>query len=132
MKSPAWLSSSGKKQAPRRGGIWNSGWERKRGFLLPRHPSLQRWRPSRLSRPLQEEFHGSNPTPHDNRCGAFDLMNALIPDPAELKLMPAAPKASEAVVAELNSASILEAIQVRESTLTPIVEKFLRFQPFSH
>ncbi len=50
--------------------------------------------------------------------------------PADLELRLDAAKASEA--AEVDSASTLEEIQVRESTLTPIVEKFLRFQPFSH
>ena len=50
--------------------------------------------------------------------------------PAELELMLDAGKASEA--AELDSASILDEIQVRESTLTPIVEKFLQFRTFSH
>jgi hypothetical protein len=50
--------------------------------------------------------------------------------PAEPELRLNAAKASEA--AEVDSASTLEEIQVRESTLTPIVEKFLRFQTFSH
>ena len=50
--------------------------------------------------------------------------------PAELELMLDAGKASEA--AELDSVSILDEIQVRESTLTPIVEKFLQFRTFSH
>ena len=40
--------------------------------------------------------------------------------------MPDAAKAAEA--AELDSASILEEIQAREPTLTPIVETFLPFK----
>ena len=44
--------------------------------------------------------------------------------------MPDAAKAAEA--AELDSASILEEIQARESTLTPIVETFLPFKTLLH
>jgi Protein of unknown function (DUF2934) len=50
--------------------------------------------------------------------------------PAELEHRLDAAKASEA--AEADSSSTSEEIQVRESTLMPIVEKFLRFQTFSH
>ena len=50
--------------------------------------------------------------------------------PVDLELRLDAAKASEA--AELDSASILDEIQVRESTATPIVEKFLQFRTFSH
>jgi hypothetical protein len=60
-------------------------------------------------------------------------MNALIADPPELELMPDAAKASEeAVVAEQNSASVLESIRVRESTLTSVMERILEFRPSSH
>jgi hypothetical protein len=46
--------------------------------------------------------------------------------PVELQLMPDAANASEA--AELDSATSLGEIQVRESTITPIFEKFLHFR----
>ncbi len=59
-------------------------------------------------------------------------MNELSRDLAELEFMPDAAKASEAVVAELDLASILEGIQVRASTLTPVLEKILQFRPSSH
>jgi hypothetical protein len=59
-------------------------------------------------------------------------MNALIPDTVELEPVPDAAKASEAVVAELNSASTLKTIPGRESTLTPVMERILRFRPTSH
>jgi hypothetical protein len=59
-------------------------------------------------------------------------MNALIDDPAEPGVMPDALKGSEAVAAELDSASMVEAIRVRESTLTPLMENILQFRPASH
>jgi hypothetical protein len=59
-------------------------------------------------------------------------MNALIADPAELELRPEAAKAPEAVMAEPTPASILEPIRVRESTLTPVMERILQFRPSSH
>jgi hypothetical protein len=46
--------------------------------------------------------------------------------PVELQLMPDTANASEA--AELDAATSLREIQVRESTITPIVEKFLHFR----
>ena len=46
--------------------------------------------------------------------------------------MPDAVKASLAVLAELESVSILEAIRVRESTLTVFMEKILQSRPSSH
>jgi hypothetical protein len=63
-------------------------------------------------------------------CG--NLMNALIPEPADLELMPDAAKTSEALVAKLDSTSTLEAIQVRASTVTPFMEEILQFRPSSH
>ena len=59
-------------------------------------------------------------------------MNAFISDPTQLELMPEVAQVSEAVVAGQNSASILEAIQARESTLTPVMEEILRFRTSSH
>jgi hypothetical protein len=59
-------------------------------------------------------------------------METLIPSSAELGLVSDAAKASEAVVAELDSASILAAIQVRASTLTPVVKKTFYSRPSSH
>ena len=62
----------------------------------------------------------------------YNLMNTFISDPAQLELMPEVAQAPGAVVAEQDSASILEAIQARESTLTPVMEEILRFRPSSH
>jgi hypothetical protein len=59
-------------------------------------------------------------------------MNALIPDLAGLELIPDVANAIEALVAELDSVAILEAIQARASTLTPVMEKILQFRPPSH
>ena len=59
-------------------------------------------------------------------------MKALIHDPTEVEPVPGAVKASLAVLAELESASILEAIRVRESTLTVFMEKILQSRPSSH
>jgi hypothetical protein len=59
-------------------------------------------------------------------------MNALIPDPAKLELMPDAAKAGNVAAAELNSASILEMLQVHESTVTHVMEKILQFRSSSH
>jgi hypothetical protein len=59
-------------------------------------------------------------------------MNPLISTRAELELTPELVKAVEALVAELDSVAILESIQARESTLTPVLEKLLRFRPPSH
>jgi len=58
-------------------------------------------------------------------------MNTLIADPAELELMRDTAKASEAVVAEMDSASILETIRVRESTLMTAIDKTLHFRASS-
>jgi hypothetical protein len=46
--------------------------------------------------------------------------------------VPGAVKASLAVLAELETASILEAIRVRESTLTVVMVKILQSRPSSH
>jgi hypothetical protein len=59
-------------------------------------------------------------------------MNAPIPERAELELMPDAAKAPDAVTAEVNPASIMEAMQVRESTLAPVMERLVEFWPSSH
>jgi hypothetical protein len=56
----------------------------------------------------------------------------LIHDPTEVEPVPDAVKGSVAVLAELNSASILEAIRVRESTLTVVMERILQSRPSSH
>jgi hypothetical protein len=59
-------------------------------------------------------------------------MNPLIPDPARLELTPDVVNAVEALVAEIDTTAILAAIQSRESTLTPVMEKILQFRPSSH
>jgi hypothetical protein len=59
-------------------------------------------------------------------------MRAFIPEPAELELIPDATEASEAVTADLNSASIFETIRVRELTLKPVMKEILQSSPFSH
>jgi len=59
-------------------------------------------------------------------------MNLLISDPAELELFPDVTMAVEALVAELDSAAILEALKTRESAVTPVMEKILQFRPSSH
>jgi len=48
-----------------------------------------------------------------------------------LELMRDTAKASEAVVAEMDSASILETIRVRESTLMTAIDKTLHFRASS-
>jgi len=45
--------------------------------------------------------------------------------------MPETAKAIEALVAEFDSAAILEAIQARESTPTPVLEDIQQFRPSS-
>jgi hypothetical protein len=59
-------------------------------------------------------------------------MNALISAPVELELIPEALKLSETVVAEQDSAVILEAIELRASSLTPVMEEILHSRPSSH
>lgn len=59
-------------------------------------------------------------------------MKVLVADPAELEVKPDAAKASEGVMAQPHSASILESIQVGESTLTPVMEGLFQFRPTSH
>jgi hypothetical protein len=61
-----------------------------------------------------------------------NLMRAFIPEPAELELIPDATEASEAVIADLDSASIFETIRVRELTLTPVMKGILQSSPSSH
>ena len=59
-------------------------------------------------------------------------MRALIPDPVGLELVPDAAEAADAIRADLNSISILEAIRVRELTLTPVMKEILQSSPSSH
>jgi len=59
-------------------------------------------------------------------------MRALIPNRAELELTPDATEASEAVSADLNSASIFETVRVSELTLTPVMKEILQSPPSSH
>jgi hypothetical protein len=59
-------------------------------------------------------------------------MNALIPEPADLEVVPDAAKTAGALVAKLDSTFTLEAIQVRASTITPFMEDILQFRPSSH
>ena len=59
-------------------------------------------------------------------------MNPLIGDTAGLELTPGVVNAVEALVAEMDSAAILKAIQARESTLTPVIEEILYSRPSSH
>ena len=63
---------------------------------------------------------------------AFPFMNPLISDPAGLELRPEVVNAAAALVAEMDSAAILEAIQARESSLTPVMQKILESRPSSH
>jgi hypothetical protein len=60
-----------------------------------------------------------------------ELMKRLIPNRAELELVPDEAKASDAVAAELDLASVLEVIEARALTSTPLMEK-IRFRPSSH
>jgi hypothetical protein len=62
----------------------------------------------------------------------IQMKTRLIHDPTEAGPVPGAVKASLAVLAELESVSILEAIRVRESTLTVFMEKILQSRPSSH
>ena len=59
-------------------------------------------------------------------------MNAVISKPADPELMPDVENAVALLVAEIDSLAVLEAIQVRASTLTPVLEKILEFRPPSH
>lgn len=72
----------------------------------------------------------------ETKLGGFSaacrFMNPLIPDPAGLELTADVVNAVEALVAEMDSTAISEAIQRRESTLTPVMEKILQFRPPSH
>jgi hypothetical protein len=56
-------------------------------------------------------------------------MNALDSDAAELELTPDLTNAVEAIVAEMDSAATRDALQARESTLSPVIEKILQFRP---
>jgi hypothetical protein len=55
-------------------------------------------------------------------------MNAL-DDTAELELTPDLANAVEALVAEMDSVVTQDALRARESILTPVMEKILRFRP---
>jgi hypothetical protein len=59
-------------------------------------------------------------------------MNELIVDPAELEFLPAAVDLSQAAGADLDSTSTLETIQVRELTVTLVMEKIVQPRPSSH
>ena len=59
-------------------------------------------------------------------------MNALDSDAAELELPPDLANAVEALLAEMDSAATSDALQARESTITPVIEKILQFRPPSH
>jgi hypothetical protein len=59
-------------------------------------------------------------------------MRAFIPDRAELEFTPEPTEASEAVNADLDSASIFETIRVRELALTAVMKEILQPQPSSH
>ena len=59
-------------------------------------------------------------------------MNQPIVDPTELEFTRDVAKRSEAAVVELESASLLEAIRVRELTLMPVMREHLRSRPSSH
>jgi hypothetical protein len=59
-------------------------------------------------------------------------MNELIVDPTKLEFMPVGARASEAKVAELESAAFREAIRVRELTLMPVMRENLQSRPSSH
>ena len=56
-------------------------------------------------------------------------MNPLDSDAAELELTPDLANTVEALVAEMDSAVTWDALQARESTLTPVMEKILQFRP---
>jgi len=60
------------------------------------------------------------------------MKTRLIHDPTEVEPVPDAVKGSVAVLAKLESVSILEAIRARESTLTVFMEKILQSRPSSH
>ena len=59
-------------------------------------------------------------------------MNPLIPDPAGLELTPDVANVVEALVAEMDSTAISEAIQTRETALTPVMAIILEVRPPSH
>ena len=59
-------------------------------------------------------------------------MNPLVLVPAKLELILDAAKASSALVVELNSASVPETTQVRQSTFTLVIERSLQSRPSSH
>ena len=67
-----------------------------------------------------------------NSRSIINVFMSCIPDRAELELIPDATEASEAAIADLNSASILETIRVRELTLTPVMKGILQSSPSSH
>ena len=56
-------------------------------------------------------------------------MNTIIAAATQLELMPGMAQAPDGVIAELNSASSFEALQVRESTITLVLENILQFRP---
>jgi hypothetical protein len=58
-------------------------------------------------------------------------MDRLISNRAELDLVHDEAKASDAVAAEVDMASVLKVIEARALTIAPIIEK-IRFRPSSH
>jgi hypothetical protein len=63
---------------------------------------------------------------------AYELMNALDSDAAELELTSDLANTVEALAAEIDSAAAWDALQARESTVTQVMEKILQFRPPSH
>jgi hypothetical protein len=59
-------------------------------------------------------------------------MNALTFTPVELELTPETVKPSEAEVADQDSAATLQTIELRASTVTPVIEEILHCRPPSH
>jgi hypothetical protein len=59
-------------------------------------------------------------------------MEPLIPDPTGQESIPEVAKEVEVLVAQLDSASTLEAIQARELTTMRFEEKILQIRPSSH
>jgi len=118
-------------QAARRGAIWRFGWVRKRTLLPPRAPMLSTSRLSRLSHPQKSSYLRVHSNTAHQASAAIKHMIKLFPDLADLELIPVPTKASGAVVAALDSSSILEAIHVRESTPMPALETKVQLPPSS-
>jgi hypothetical protein len=59
-------------------------------------------------------------------------MNPSVANPAELKPAPDVANPVDALLAEMDSAAILQAIQAREATVMSVMEKTLQIRPTSH